>query len=105
MLKVSLNKKIIFSEEMEVDVTVNKLNFNDDDSDIEVLSESEQEDDIFLSKDSGFNDDDGSDIEVLSKSVEEEDAKIFGSCCFSQNLINNFAKSFSTVPPILKKVF
>ncbi|WP_338988380.1 hypothetical protein [Spiroplasma endosymbiont of Dasysyrphus albostriatus] len=103
MLKVSLNKKSIFSEEMEVDVTVNKLNFNDDDSDIEVLSESEQEDDIFLSKDSGFNDDDGSDIEVLSKSVEEEDAKIFGSCCFSQNLINNFAKSFSTVPPILQQ--
>ncbi|WP_342274326.1 hypothetical protein [Spiroplasma endosymbiont of Phycita roborella] len=158
ILKISLNKKSIFSEEIEVDVTVNKLNFNNDDSDIEVLSESEQEDDIFLSKDSGFNedddsdievlseleqendnvkiysksstinferqlsdipeeeititfsskdssfneDDDGSDIEVLSKSVEK-DAKIFGNCCFSQNLINNFAKSFSTVPPILQK--
>lgn len=99
-------------------------------SDIEVLSELEQENDnvkiysksssinferqlsdipeeeitiTSSSKDSSFNeDDDSSDIEVLSKSVEEEDAKIFG-CCFSQNLINNSAKSFSTVPPILQK--
>ncbi|BDT04495.1 hypothetical protein SHM_21410 [Spiroplasma ixodetis] len=39
----------------QVHVGRSSLNFNDDDSDIEVLSESEQEDDIFLSKDSGLN--------------------------------------------------
>ncbi|WP_339046320.1 hypothetical protein [Spiroplasma endosymbiont of Colias croceus] len=120
-------------EEITITSSSSDSTFNEDDdgSDIEVLSELEQENDNLKiysksssinferqlsdipeeeititssSSDSTFNeDDDGSDIEVLSKSVEEEDAKIFGSCCFSQNLINNFAKIFSTLSYILQQ--
>ncbi|MBP1526996.1 hypothetical protein [Spiroplasma endosymbiont of Dactylopius coccus] len=131
-LKNQIAKKIVVPINNDSSLEQNSSGYNsDDDSDIEVLSELEQENDNLKiysksssinferqlsdipeeeititssSSDSTFNeDDDGSDIEVLSKSVEEEDAKIFGSCCFSQNLINNFAKSFSTVPPILQQ--
>ena len=81
----------------------NYFGYNNNDSDIEVLSESEQEDDSDIEVLSESEQEDDSDIEVLSESEQEDDTKIFESSYFNQNLINSLAKSSLRILSTLQK--